>query len=195
MAALHPVILPVPARHRQWAGRQTAHALSRLAREALHQSAGRVGAELGTLRKSTDGAPKPTNGWHWSLSHKRTYVGGVAGRHAVGFDIEQIRDVHPGLFQRTAADAEWALVEKISHRNLFRFWTAKEAVLKAAGAGLRELSHCRVVSVPDDGTLTLTLRDRPFTVIQTVFNAHIAAVTVAAEDNVVWHIGDPLTRP
>ena len=80
MAALHPVILPVPVRHQRWAGRQTAEALSRLAREALERSAGHAGAALGTLRKNADGAPVPTSGWHWSISHKRTYVGGVTSR-------------------------------------------------------------------------------------------------------------------
>ncbi len=188
MAALHPVILPVPVRHQQWAGPRTAATLSRLARVALGQSAGRVGVALGTLRKDADGAPRPANGWHWSISHKRTYVGGVTSRQAVGFDIERIREVHPGLFQRTATDAEWAMVEKTT-RNLFRFWTAKEAVLKVTAAGLRELSRCRVVSVPEDETLTLTLRERPFTVAQTFFDGHIAAVTVGMGDTVTWHIG------
>ncbi|MFH1982028.1 MAG: 4'-phosphopantetheinyl transferase superfamily protein [Pseudomonadota bacterium] len=187
MDALHPVILPVPARDQQWIGAATAERLSALARSALTRSAELSGARLGALDKDDAGAPLPTGGWHWSISHKTTYAGGVVSRRAVGLDIEQIREVHPGLFAKTATPTEWDMVERTTDA-LFRFWTAKEAVLKATATGLLELPQCRVLTVCSADTMVLTLRGRRFTVIHAFFDGHLAAVTDAGGGPIHWHI-------
>ena len=187
MAALNPVILPVPIRHRQWAGPSTAAALSAVARDALARSAGLSGAVLGTLQKDDTGAPQPANRWHWSLSHKRTYAGGVVSRQPVGFDIEHPREVHPGLYDRTATMVEWELVAR-NIENLFRFWTAKEAVMKAAGTGLRDLSNCRVITVSGADAMRVGLHGKTYSVAHSWFDGHVAAVAAIETPIIQWHV-------
>jgi len=187
MAVLHPVILPVPIRHRQWAGPSTAAALSAVARDALSRSAGLSKAVLGTLQKDDAGAPLPANGWHWSISHKRTYAGGVVSRQPIGFDIERPREVHPGLWDRTATMAEWELVAR-NIENLFRFWTAKEAVMKAAGTGLRDLSNCRIERVTGTDTMAVSLHGKQYTVVHFRFDEHVAAVAAIETLIIQWHL-------
>jgi 4'-phosphopantetheinyl transferase len=68
-----------------------------------------------------------------------------------------------------------------------RYWTAKEAVLKATGAGLSGLDRCHVVEFVDARSLRLSFDAAIWTVSHVAAGAaHLAAVTVAP-DAVVWH--------
>jgi 4'-phosphopantetheinyl transferase len=147
-------------------------------------SAARSRVKLDRLEKTSDGAPVPVNGVYWSLSHKPGYAGGVAAPEPVGIDIEKIREVHAGLFDKIANAAEQAMVDG-SRESLFRIWTAKEAVLKAGTAGLRELSQCRLVAVPNEWRMVLSYQGQEFTVEQVSFHGHMAAVTTAGR-SVQW---------
>jgi 4'-phosphopantetheinyl transferase len=175
--AIYPVILTVPPEVRELPPRERVRALSRRAREALALSAERLGVALGPLEKDARGAPLPCAGWFWSLTHKHLYVGGVLAPHPVGVDLEQVRPVSPGLYRKTAASDEWAMGAAEDRRiAFFRFWTAKEAVLKTGGEGIKDLSRCRVTRIETADRLHVDYAGRGWIVDQVVFDGHLAAV-------------------
>jgi 4'-phosphopantetheinyl transferase len=91
------------------AGREKVVHLSARAREALAMSARETGIVLGALEKNDAGAPLPSNGYCWSLAHKSDYVAAVVADVPIGIDIEKIRAVTPGLYQKIASEEEWRL--------------------------------------------------------------------------------------
>jgi len=174
---IYPVILPVPPAARELTPKRLTAFLSRHAREALRISAERMRIELGPLEKDARGAPLPFEGRFWSVTHKPDYVGGVVARSAVGLDIEKIRPCSPALFRKTAGKEEWAVGAGGDRQRLFfRYWTAKEAVLKTGGEGLKDLSRCRVRQVIDDRHLLVDYAGQTWTVEQFFFDGHVASV-------------------
>lgn len=170
------MILAVPDAILGWKGRRQVQALSRLARVAARQSARRSGGTLDGFKKDRDGVPLPSNGWHWSVAHKTEYVAGVVGGGPLGIDIEPVRRRSPGLMAKIAGPQEWQLGHEDEWRLFYRFWTAKEAVLKAVGMGLKGLPDCRVVRIDSDFRLTLAYRGKNWTVRQSLRYGHLAAV-------------------
>src|SRR5437868_5120369 len=132
---LHPVILPIPDAERGLRGRARVLAQSRVAREALAQSCRESSVRLGPLAVNARGAPVPFDNSFWSLSHKSRFAAAVVGPTPIGIDIEEIRPRNEALLDYVADTAEWALAER-NWETFFRYWTAKEAVLKTAGVGL-----------------------------------------------------------
>lgn len=179
------MILAVPRTERQLRGRQMVRNLSRHARRALEMSAGKSGVRLAPLAKAENGAPLPAGGWHWSVTHKRRYVAGVVSRKPVGIDLERIKPCSGALYRKIAGPAEWALGKGEPQQLFFRFWTAKEAVLKAAGVGLSELSKCRIEAVVNGQNLMVTHRGRGYPVAQFFFDGHIASAT-GVEESIEW---------
>ena len=171
-----PVIMAVPEKEREMPPPERVRALSRLARRALHACARKTGITLGALHKDTNGAPLPFEGNYWSLTHKRTYVGAVLCTQAIGIDIETVGDVSAGVMRKTAAKEEWLLADEDPQTLFFRYWTAKEAVLKAAGVGISGLSQCRVTSVPDERHLRLEYEGTGYLVEHFFFDGHVATV-------------------
>jgi 4'-phosphopantetheinyl transferase len=185
---IHPVIMPVPPEDRLLKGREMVAALRRHARTALQQSCRISGKVLGSLEKTAAGAPLPSNGLYWSVTHKQANVAAVVAPHPVGIDIEALRPCNPSLHRRIADDREWALAPEVSDRLFFRFWTAKEAVLKAMGTGLTGLEHCRIQKIVDDTHMALTYDDVSWLVNQYwAEDRHLLAVTMSAE-MVKWHV-------
>jgi len=187
-ATIHPVILKVPLPEQQLKGRDKVAALRRCARDALALSAQFHGVRLKRLDKAENGAPLPSEGVHWSLSHKSAFVAAVTSHRPVGIDIESIKPVSDGVKDRTADDQEWRLAPDKGLNHFFRFWTAKEAVLKAAGKGLTGLDHCRVVQIVDDLQLRLTYDGTIWTVTHHwIGQRHLVAVTSDQVD-LAWHV-------
>jgi 4'-phosphopantetheinyl transferase len=182
---LYPVILAVPDAERELKGREKVRALSRLARIALRYSCQKSGLHLAHFPKSEEGIPLPLDGIHWSLSHKSAVVGGVAAPFPVGFDLETIRPVNAGLMAKVAGDEEWRLAREDRRTTFFRFWTAKEAVLKAVGQGIAGLSRCRVVEITDDRHMALIYDETAWSVEHFLFDNHVAAIT-PQHFNVSW---------
>jgi 4'-phosphopantetheinyl transferase len=173
---IFPVILPVPIEARDLPPGRRVRFLGRHAREALMRSAKRLQVELGPLEKDPRGAPLPSNGLYWSVTHKPEYVGGVASRSAVGLDLEKIRPCSEALYRKTASAPEWALAGENDREQLFfRYWTAKEAVLKTGGEGIKDLSGCRVRQVIDASHLLVDYAGRSWTVEQVFFGDHVAS--------------------
>jgi 4'-phosphopantetheinyl transferase len=190
MTVISPVLMPVSAAGREYTGRERVAHLSALARRALSLSAKKSGVSLDRLDKDEGGAPLPFEGVHWSVSHKETFVAGVVAPAPVGIDIERMRPCSEGLIRKTGTDAEWALGgESWNDHLFFRYWTAKEAVLKTTGAGFREFSQCRVCRIVSDKVLALFYRDREWLVEHFYLDGHMAAVLKDGWE-VIWSIED-----
>ena len=190
-AVIYPVILPVPAEIQHLPPKQRVQALSACARQALALSAERFGVRLGPLEKDARGAPIPCHGNFWSLSHKPDYVGGVVAPAAIGLDIERLRPCSAGLRRKTADAAEWALMgHGDMQTTFFRYWTAKEAVLKTRGEGLRDLSRCRIAHILDPTRLRVDYAGKTWTVEHFFFDGHVAAIA-AGGFRVEWTLARP----
>ena len=174
---IYPVILRVASDARPLSPRCRVRCLSRHAREALRRSAERLQVELGPLEKDSHGAPLPCQGYFWSVTHKPDYVGGVLAPSPVGLDLEKIRPCSEALFRRTASEAEWALADRSDRDQLFfRYWTAKEAVLKTGGEGIKGLPRCRIQKVLDNAHLLVDYGGTTWPVEQIFFDGHVASV-------------------
>jgi 4'-phosphopantetheinyl transferase len=184
---LFPVILPVIEAGNGLSGEEKVARLSRIAREALRLSAERSGVMLGDPVKDEDDVPCPSNGTHWSISHKPKGVAAVVSDERIGIDIEEIEPRSEQVFNLVASDEEWELSEDRSWNTFFRYWTAKEAVLKAVGIGIGGLKKCRVISIPDEYHIVLDYKDQLFRVGQQYHNNHI--ISVLKDDNEIqWVI-------
>ncbi len=174
---IYPVLLAVPESARKLPPPSRVKFLSRHARKALAVSAQKSNITLGDLNKNAEGRPLPFDGIHWSLTHKTDYVGGVVCRAEIGLDLEKIQPRNTrALFGKTAAAEEWAIAGGQSWNSFHRLWTAKEAVLKAAGIGLKDLSACRLVEVIDPCNLVIAYQDRLWPVEHYFFGDHVASV-------------------
>ena len=172
---LYPVILAVPDAIEALTPRERVKFLSRHARRALEMSAEKSRIRLDALAQDERNAPLPFNGTYWSITHKNEYVGGVVCPSPTGIDIEKICPRAKSLFRKTADETEWALADK-TFTTFFRYWTAKEAVLKAAGIGLRDLSKCRISRVRDTHHLDLAYNGNNWQIEHHFFNSHIASI-------------------
>jgi len=185
---LFPVVMPVIEAGHKPSGKEKVDHLSQIAREALKVSAEKSRVRLGELLKDEKGVPFPVAGIYWSLSHKPNYVAAVISKDKVGIDIEEIKPRPESLFARVASDEEWELQER-SWDTLYRYWTAKEAILKAAGIGISGLKTCRIISVPDENHITSNYKGQIFLVEQLRHKNHI--VSVLKDDNQIeWLILD-----
>jgi 4'-phosphopantetheinyl transferase len=184
---LFPVILPVAEAAPDLSGKEKVARLSRISREALRLSAEKSGVVLGELAKDEDDVPLPFEDNYWSLSHKPLCVTAVVSKTKIGIDIEEIRPRSEPVFGLVASDEEWDLAGDRSWGTFFRYWTAKEATLKAVGIGIGGLKACRVTSMPDGNHVILHYRDRLFGVEQLYYRNHI--VSVLQDDNhIEWTI-------
>ena len=183
---IYPVVMAVPQTGRELSGKAQVDFLKEYARQAVARSAAALGFSISAFETNEKGAPLPADGIHWSLSHKPAYVAGVAANHPIGIDVEKIRSVDEGLFSRVISDTERKLLTADAPLMFFRFWTAKQVVLKRVGIGIAGLSKCRVRQVIDDYHLALDYEGAGFMVAQTFFDDHIAAVLKTGDETIDW---------
>lgn len=192
LTILHPVISLVPSSNQGFTGKQKVAFLSGFARQALFRSAAISKIHLDRAEKNADGAPLPCNGVYWSISHKSSCVAGVVAPIPVGIDVERIRSVSPALYAKIATTEEWQQGGQEPELNLFfRYWTAKEAVLKAAGVGLKALSVCSIDQVSDDCLLKVRFENQIYMVTQKEVAGHLVSL-VTNDLRVTWHMVDDL---
>ena len=182
---IYPVILKVPEEKRAFSGRESAGFLSQYAREAVVLSAKKTGMDLAVFEKGSDGVPLPSNGIFWSLSHKPKYVVGVMSETPIGIDIERIRPVQASLVNRIIDNVERQLAGTISDALFFRFWTAKESVLKAAGVGLKGLSQCKINRIIDETHLIVFYDQKYWMVEHAHYDNHLVSVVIK-DQKVRW---------
>ncbi|MGH3736330.1 MAG: 4'-phosphopantetheinyl transferase family protein [Micromonosporaceae bacterium] len=126
---------------------------------------GRDPAEL-ALDRHCDDCGKPHGkvrlredaGLHFSVSHSGDHVGVAFATGAeVGLDVERIRDIDvAGLSRMVLAPDENAA----SIVDFFRYWTRKEAAVKATGDGLRTPLSGLTVSAADQQPAVLAWPER-----------------------------------
>lgn len=194
MITLYPVILAVPpgltdlplSRRQPW--------LSRYARQCLDRCAGLTrglpsGFDSAALEKDDHGAPLPFQDTWWSVSHKPGYVAAVLAPYRTGIDVEKCAARPAGsLFKKILTPEEARLFNADRLTTFYRAWTAKEAVLKANGAGIGKLYQCRISRVISDTRMAAVLSDTELLVDQTFSDGHIAAVVTRETDAVEWRI-------
>ncbi len=129
----------------------------------------------------------PFNGNYWSISHKLKFVAGVIGKEKIGIDIEEIKPRSKLLFKYIATEEEWKLSKDKSWNTFFRYWTAKEATLKAVGIGITKLKNCKIISVPDENTINVNYTDTLFKVEQLFYKNHIVSL-VKNHNNIEWTV-------
>jgi 4'-phosphopantetheinyl transferase len=173
---IYPVIMAVPEQEKNLKGRNKVKALSTLARLALKLSCEKSGIIPGDLINDNNGAPVPFDGNFWSITHKSEYVGGVVSKKATGLDIEKIRPVSKALMNKIADHKEWALSDSDKEILFFRFWTSKEAVLKASGKGIVALSDCRIEKILNDKSIIVSYKNKTLNVVHYYFNGYIASI-------------------
>ncbi len=183
---LFPVVMPVTEVGHKLSGKEKVASLSKIAREALKLSAEKSGVRLGELRKDKKGVPCPVSGNYWSLSHKPEYVAAVVSKDKVGIDIEEIKPRAESIFAHVASDEEWELKER-SWDTFFRYWTAKEAILKVIGIGISGLKTCRIISVPDENHIALDYNGQFFLVEQLRYKNHIVSIP-KGDNQIDWII-------
>ena len=161
-------------------------AQSRRAREALALSCEASGVLPSALTTDARGAPCPFNGIYWSLSHKSQFVAAVVGPTPLGIDIEEIRPRNEALYDAIAGADEWALEDR-NWETFFRYWTAKEAVLKTTGVGLVHLRQTRIHQLLGADELLVDYGARLWRVRHFRFQGHIVAL-MGDDSEVAWEM-------
>jgi len=182
---VHAVIVPVQSNHRERTPQHVADQRAS-ARRALAESARFSGAPLDGYESDSDGRPKPNQGWHWSVSHKRHYVVAAVARNAVGVDGEEVRPHADAAFGEIAAEPEWSRLTARDDNAFIKMWTAKEAVTKALGMGLAGFDGCALVRADADAW-ALRGGGTDWTVRHIAHHGHIFAVAGRQLD-VEWHV-------
>ena len=175
---LYPVILAVPKKAADLKAQDRVAFLGRHARKALELSAKKSDIVLGELNKDEQGAPLPFDDTYWAITHNTEYVGGVVSTAPIGIDIEKIQVCSRGLFKKTAGESEWALIDpsKKDFTIFFRYWTSKEAVLKASATGIKDLLKCRIHRIIDHHHLEIDYGNKLWQLEHFFFNDHIASI-------------------
>ena len=99
-----------------------------------------------------------------SHSHGRMLIA-VAQRQDVGADLEQIREKVEvvKLAKRFYAPSEYREIMGLSGfdqvQQFYRYWVAKEAVLKGQGVGILSLHECEILTPVDGATCHVCLSD------------------------------------
>lgn len=164
---------------------------------ALAEAAAARGAKLGPLEKDERDAPRPSGGWHWSISHTSQGALGLAvasvSRSPVGVDAEVVGRGRPELALHVLTPAERALLATLDEAAAFaRAWTAKEAVLKKLGLGLMALSELRLEDAAGDQGVLLR-GDTRHAVEWLSVPPFVLAVAGQARERVDWRV-DPRLR-
>ncbi len=111
-------------------------------------SAARMDCDLADLQFTPDGKPFWPLGPQFSISHAGLYAGcalaaGANAHLSLGFDIEQIRPLKRDVMARMLSAQELAAAQN-DPVALYHLWSAKEAVVKAVGVGLRKMAQVRI---------------------------------------------------
>ena len=202
---VQPVLIRIPFQP-GLAGMQRVERQRQFARIALDHCAKRSGAPAGEWLQTNERVPIPRDGYFWSIAHKPRFAAAVISRGPVGIDIEAVTPRNSELSTAVASSDEWDLIQQkgsakqsrdgggadkksvsINWRNFFEMWTAKEAMLKANGAGIGGLTSCRLLRVETEGRFVMTFENRTFTVEHFSYAGHIAACT-CSESRLQWHV-------
>lgn len=114
---------------------------------------------LAEVQYLVTGKPYLTGAINFNIAHSGTLVVcAMDDKSSVGIDIEEIREISIEPFRDCFSVDEWnsVILSESPLPAFYRYWTIKEAVLKAHGAGL----HIPLASVNIKQNLTLVMNDR-----------------------------------
>jgi 4'-phosphopantetheinyl transferase len=137
LAPLPPYMQKKIGQFRRW---EDAHA-SLLGKHLLLAALKAYGssANLHDMRYSGFGRPYLEGGIDFNISHAGRMVACIVSPQArVGIDVEAIRPVQLDDFKGQFSEREWNAIKSAANplQAFYRFWTCKEAILKADGSGL-----------------------------------------------------------
>jgi 4'-phosphopantetheinyl transferase len=159
-------------------GKNKVAALSCFARESARASSLKSKLYTKRFEKDVSGAPKPSKGLYWSVSHKPDFVAGVVSEKRVGIDLERIKGVSNALFEKIIDPQERSHFKgQGRHIVFFRAFTAKEAVLKKTTDGIKGLSKAKIKTVVDDKNLIVQYLDKKYWVENFYFDSYLASMT------------------
>jgi len=101
---------------------------------------------LAQIGYSEQGKPS-LKGLEFSISHSNGYVVLVFGTtKSLGIDIEKKKNIDLKLFEYLFTEQEWNAIMTAENQQekFYWFWVRKEALLKVAGAALKELKQLEV---------------------------------------------------
>lgn len=180
--AVYPVIFKTDVAHLDRKNQN--ESLSRLARAAVQESAKQLGVTISKFFKTPDGQPVPEGGTFWSLSHKKSFVMGVASGELVGVDCEALKPRSEGLLNAIALPEEQALFRQ-RNISVVELFSAKEAVLKAHGTGIKDLRNCCWVGVTGDW-FVFEFANHKMLVQQTQIEDHVFSIACPNEMEITW---------
>ena len=103
-----------------------------------------VERDFTALELLPEGKPHWPQGPHFSISHSGGIAAcALASDMSIGLDVERIRPLESRAVARVLTAEELYSAGESSER-LMELWTQKEAVAKAAGAGLRLLAQVKI---------------------------------------------------
>jgi 4'-phosphopantetheinyl transferase len=98
-----------------------------------------------------------------SHSHTRGLIA-ISKEQEIGVDLECVRSevkiakLSERYFTRSEHRAIMELAQEQRAARFFRYWVAKEAVLKATGIGLRGLAECEIILGTDEAGTEVQVR-------------------------------------
>lgn len=114
---------------------------------ALHHP---VPFTLDQLQEDAYSKPHFPGAPHFNISHSGNYVlCAMSSSGVIGVDVEHVHPVEVGDFEKCFTGQEWTVIHNDVEplQAFFRFWTRKEAVMKADGRGMHiELLSFEVIN-------------------------------------------------
>ncbi|MEZ4567162.1 MAG: 4'-phosphopantetheinyl transferase superfamily protein [Desulfobacterales bacterium] len=173
---IYPVILEVSLKNRKLTGREQVAFLQKHARQAVAVSARRGSVDLPAFEKDSRGAPLPETASSGPSPINRNMWPVWWRKRRPGLILKKIRPVRAGLFERITDESERQL-GPLSDEFFYRFWTAKEAVLKATRMGLAGLSRCKIIRILDADVLEVAIDGIKWRVTHRIYDHHLISVT------------------
>ncbi len=158
----------------------------RYARHALRISGEYSGFYPEHINKDKEGKPKCCNGIYWSITHKTDCVAGIVSNSPIGIDIEKIKSVSEPLFEKICKPEEKCIFGQYDRDLIFfRCFTAKEAVLKLTGIGLRGLNDTRIVDTLGQSGLITEYKGNIYKIEHLIIDELIISV-VKNNSKIIW---------
>ena len=99
---------------------------------------------------SLNGKPYIKNGPYFSISHSDNKVAIVVDDNEVGIDIEKVGEYNDAIVDKYFSISEKEfLLKGDKNLNFYKLWTAKEALIKKRGTGLKDLANTELTPVSD----------------------------------------------
>jgi 4'-phosphopantetheinyl transferase len=105
-----------------------------------------IDCRLNQMLYSSRNRPSFNSSFDFNISHSGSMVVcGISKTHAVGIDVEMIKNVSLNDFKNYFTELDWQFIVSSDqpYKNFYDLWTKREAFLKATGTGLFvELKNC-----------------------------------------------------